>query len=155
MQKYSLEVNNLDDDYALIAIHTALEDYKLAYRLNQILHSKLVYSDESYSLEDGKQVPQFSVFNYTNENFESDLYLIANSYTLTSTNTTGVLALNTQVKSYLIPEKKKVDYFIKITGNYNDYFIKDTLEKINSLQEIISSYTIDKNKLKSKEFLIF
>ena len=45
--------------------------------------------------------------------------------------------------------------FIKITGNITQDYIRKTVKKIQSIDQIVTSYFIDKNTLKSKEYLIF
>ena len=57
--------------------------------------------------------------------------------------------------SYLIPEKKKVDYFIKITGLKDDVELSTTLLNINKINNIMASYAIDPMDLKSRDNLIF
>jgi len=56
---------------------------------------------------------------------------------------------------YLIAEKKKVDFFIKISGSVQYSFVLETIDKIKKIDQVITSYSIDKNTLKSKDFLIF
>ena len=58
-------------------------------------------------------------------------------------------------KTYLIPEKKKVDYFIKIVGEPNQELIYKTVNKINKINQVVTSYTVEKHTLKSKQYLIF
>ena len=65
------------------------------------------------------------------------------------------MALSTETITYLIPEKKRVDYFIKIVGERNEFLIQKTLDRIKGINQIVTSYTIDTDTLKSKEFLIF
>ena len=57
--------------------------------------------------------------------------------------------------SYLIPEKKKVDYFIKITGLTDSVELSKTLLNINKINNIVASYAIDPLDLKSRDNLIF
>ncbi|MCK5677554.1 MAG: IPExxxVDY family protein, partial [Flavobacteriaceae bacterium] len=57
--------------------------------------------------------------------------------------------------SFLISEKKQVDYFIKINGNIDQIFLQNILSKINNTHNIITSYPIDPYDLKSKDNLIF
>ena len=57
--------------------------------------------------------------------------------------------------TYLIPEKKKVDYFIKISGLKDDQELSAALLGINKINNIIASYAIDPMDLKSRDNLIF
>ena len=56
---------------------------------------------------------------------------------------------------HLIPELKRVDFFIKISDeiqNVNENLILSTLQ---SIPQIITSYTVNPLKIKSKDHLIF
>ena len=55
----------------------------------------------------------------------------------------------------IFSEKKKVDYFIKILGEPSQETIYQTVNKINQINQIVTSYTIELDLLKSKQFLIF
>ena len=61
----------------------------------------------------------------------------------------------TETNTYLIPEKKKVDYFIKIVGEPTQETIYKTVNKIKQINQVVTSYTVETNSLKSKQFLIF
>jgi hypothetical protein len=63
--------------------------------------------------------------------------------------------LTTETKTYLIPEKKKVDFFIKVSGELGFDFVTKIIDKVKNIEQVITSYPIDKNTLKSKDFLIF
>ncbi|MHB1146340.1 MAG: IPExxxVDY family protein [Lutibacter sp.] len=54
-----------------------------------------------------------------------------------------------------MPEKKKVDFFLKIEGCNNDDFIQNLVNDLNKINQIITSYSIKPITLKSKENLIF
>jgi hypothetical protein len=153
MQVYSLDIDDFNEDnYTLIGIHTALEDFKLAYLLNKNLD--IHFSRASYSL-DFESNASFSVYNYSNEAYDSDWYLISNSFTEERTNALDTIALATETKTYLIPEKKKVDYFIKIVGEPTQETIYKTVQQIKQIPQVVTSYTVEIDSLKSKQFLIF
>lgn len=156
MQIHSLGLEDFyEDNYTLIGIHTALEDFKLAYLLNNNLNTRFSRASFSLDFETGHNKASFSIYDYTNEKYDYEWYLIANSYKEERINAQDTLALSTETITYLIPEKKRVDYFIKIVGERNDLLIKRTMDRINAMSQIVTSYTIDTNTLKSKEFLIF
>ena len=153
MQVYSLDIDDFNEDnYTLIGIHTALEDFKLAYLLNKNLDTH--FSKANYSL-DFESNASFSVYNDINEEYGFELYLISNSYTEERTNASDTIVLATETKTYLIPEKKKVDYFIKIVGEPTQETIYKTVHQINQITQIVTSYTVELDSLKSKQFLIF
>ena len=49
---------------------------------------------------------------------------------------------------YLLPEYKKVDYFVKI--EHNTYGIQNLISKMNTIPKIITTFAIDVPNLKSK-----
>ena len=156
MQIHSLGLEDFyEDNYTLIGIHTALEDFKLAYLLNNNLNTHFSRASFSLDFETNQTKASFSIFEYTNEKYDYDWYLIANSYKEEKVNATDTLALSTETITYLIPEKKSVDYFIKVVGEQDNLLIKRSMDTINSINQIVTCYTIDTNTLKSKEFLIF
>ena len=153
MQVYSLDIDDFNEDkYTLIGIHTVLEDFKLAYLLNKNLDTH--FSKANYSL-DFESNASFSVYNDINEEYGFELYLISNSYTEERTNASDTIVLATETKTYLIPEKKKVDYFIKIVGEPTQETIYKTVNQIKQINQVVTSYTVELDSLKSKQFLIF
>lgn len=153
MQVYSLDIEDFNEDkYTLIGIHTALEDFKLAYLLNKNLDTH--FSKATYSL-DFESNASFSVYNYVNEEYDFEWYLISNSFTEERTNALDTIVLATETKTYLIPEKKKVDYFIKIVGEPTQETIYKTVNQIKQINQVVTSYTVELDSLKSKQFLIF
>lgn len=156
MQVHSLGLDDFyEEDFSLIGIHTTLEDYKLAYLLNKNLSIKFKKSIEDLSFKKDKNSPSFSYFNYHNNKYDFEWVLIANSSKRENQTESNELLLTTETKSYLVPEKKKVDFFIKIKGELDYSFIVETVDKVKKIDQIITSYPIDKNTLKSKDFLIF
>jgi hypothetical protein len=153
MQVYSLDIDDFNEDnYTLIGIHTALEDFKLAYLLNKNLDTH--FSKANYSL-DFESNASFSVYNDINEEYGFELYLISNSYTEERINASDTIVLATETKTYVIPEKKKVDYFIKIVGEPTQETIYKTVNQIKQINQVVTSYTVELDSLKSKQFLIF
>ena len=156
MQIHSLGFNDFyEDDFSLIGIHTTLEDYKLAYLLNKNLKINFIKSKENLNFEKTEKPSSFSIFNYYNKEYDSDWVLIANSSKRENQTESNELLLTTETKTYLIPEKKKVDFFIKVSGELGFDFITKIIEKVKNIEQVITSYPIDKNTLKSKDFLIF
>lgn len=156
MQVHSLDFDDFsEDEYSLIGIHTALEDFKLAYLLNKKLGTKFHRFKENSATDNIKDSISFSVYNYNNNEYDSDWFLIANSVIKENIATANELLLSSETKSYLIPEKKKVDYFLKMSGNIEYNVVIKTIDEIKTIDQIITSYFIDKDTLKSKDFLIF
>lgn len=143
-----------DHNYTLIGIHSTLEDFRIAYFLNKNLSTNLKQIE---GLDFPSKKCSFSLFIYENEATFTSWSLIANKHVFVD----SVKSYNNNLfeeeskTSFLISEKKQVDYFIKITGNINQDFLQNIIFKINNTHHIITSYIIDPYDLKSKNNLIF
>ncbi|QTE21554.1 IPExxxVDY family protein [Polaribacter cellanae] len=156
MQIHALGLEDFcEEEYSLIGIHTALEDYKLAYLLNKNLNTRLSKSPKDLEFESNQKKGSFSLYNFSSKKYDFEWFLIANSFKRENQTEPNELLLTTETKTYLIPEKKKVDFFIKISGEVGYEYVSETVNKIKSIEQIITCYSIDKNTLKSKDFLIF
>ena len=156
MQIHSLGLDDFCiEEYSLIGIHTALEDFKLAYLLNKNLNTSFYKSKDDLNFENTQKNASFSVFNYSSDKYDYDWFLIANSSKRENQTESNELLLTTETKTYLIPEKKKVDFFIKISGEIDYSLVIETVNKIKKIDQVITSYSVDKDSLKSKDFLIF
>ncbi|QMU66613.1 MAG: IPExxxVDY family protein [Flavobacteriaceae bacterium] len=144
-----------EDIYTLLCIHTTLEDYKLAFLLNKQLKIHFHKTKNDVSVADKKQNTSFSTYHYIDREYDFEWHLISNSCTQETVLNNNELLQSTEKKTYLINEKKNIDFFIKITGETNQPFISKTVDKINTIQEVVTSYSIDINTLKSKDFLTF
>ena len=156
MQIHALGLDDFcEEEYSLIGIHTALEDYKLAYLLNKSLSTHFSKSQKNLEFENDINKASYSIYNFSSKKYDFDWFLIANSFKRENQTESNELLLTTETRTYLIPEKKKVDFFIKISGEVGLEYVADTVSKIKNIEQIITSYSIDKNTLKSKDFLIF
>jgi len=153
-KKHSLDFT-LEHDYSLIAIFSALEDYRIAYCLNKLLNLQL--RRDNFDINFSKKDGDFSVFSF--EDIDSFNYwaLLSNKQIINQETSEESFNLFQEISNtyILIPEKKKVDYFIKIEGDYQADEIQKIIKKINAIHQVISSYEIDPKTLKSKDFLIF
>jgi len=156
MQVYALDMEDFcEEEYSLIGIHSTLEDYRLAYLLNKTLKTRFYKAKKDLEFVIEKKKASFSIYNYENLIFDFDCFLIANSYRRENQTLSNQLLLTLETKIYLIPEKKKVDFFLKICGEVDYEFMMKTINKIKSIENVITAYSVDKNTLKSKDFLIF
>lgn len=160
MAIHKLYIDEFDEiDYELIAIHTSLEDYRLAYFINQKLPVLLHKCKEEIQINTKNGEANFSKYKY--ENLKEEVYwsLIQNKNEITvpedniSTNlfTDSVSEIST--KAYFLSEFKKVDYFLKIENA--DESIDVIINTINTIDRISTVYQIEAGKIKSKNNLIF
>lgn len=161
MAIHKLQIDDfLTIDYELIAIHSSLEDHRLAYFINRelaILFEKTP-KDIGIKVKEGESF--FTKFIYEDVDNEIMWYLIQNKSTIVSAqqNTASLfdetgLDVNTSV--FLLPELKKVDYIIKIENTGDDFALEELIDKLLTIRQISTAYKIDHQKLKSKNNLIF
>ncbi|OBX25319.1 hypothetical protein LX77_01194 [Gelidibacter algens] len=147
-----------DASYSLLAVHCRLEDYRLAYLLNRSLNLKL--KRQPQDLDYKYFAATYAIYEWFDEEFFTTWHLVANvcKKEEDSLQSSGSLfSTNEKVlKTYhLLPEFKNVDFFIKISNDERYLDEKQMLEKIQSIPQVITTYTIDVDKLKSKDNLIF
>lgn len=162
MAVLKLHLDEFDEvDYDLIAIHSSLEDYRLAYFLNQKLPVTLHKSSEEIGVTVKEGEALFPKFIYDDSHNDMFWSLIPNkNEIITTKKSTGQnLFLDTNVeiatKVYLLPELKKVDYFLKIENNKNTLDLEEMVRDIKSINRISTVYTVIPDTIKSKNNLIF
>lgn len=129
----------LDLNFVLIAITSSLKDYMLCHQVNKALtfdfaktedHKVFFYIDEE---------PQsFSKYFYCMEEGGQELYLVSNR----------------NREGFLVPEMKKVDFFMIVKPYLTKESQKEILIKLNKIADVQVAAVIDICKLKSKENLI-
>lgn len=160
MAVHKLFVDDFEEDnYTLIAIHCSTEDYRLAYLLNANLNLKLARKEED--LDYNYMEASFSIYEWDDEENFVTWNLVANTSKkeVEQVASAGSLFSDQQgkrtVSKYLIPERKRVDYFIKISSESYMKSSKIIVSKINAIAEVITAYALNPNQLKSKNNLIF
>lgn len=148
-------------DYGLVAIHSTLEDYRLAYFMNRELSILLEKSNHDIGVTINEGESCFSRFIYENPDDDSMWNLIQNKAKVISiqSNTSTSLFEDTDMplttSVFLMPELKKVDYVLKIESIPAHLELDDIVEKLLTIKQVATAYTIDHTKLKSKNNLIF
>jgi hypothetical protein len=162
MAVLKLHLEDFDEvDYQLIAIHSTLEDYRLAYFINQKLPVILSKKQDEVSVTVKEGEAFFSKFFFDDLNNDIQWTLISNKneVTVRRKSTGQNLFLNTDVeiatKVYLLSELKKVDYFLKIENNIDTFEMGELLKNLKSINRISTVYAVEPEKIKSKNNLIF
>ncbi|MBR9845366.1 MAG: IPExxxVDY family protein [Algicola sp.] len=147
-----------DTSFALLAIHCRLEDYRLAYLLNKQLGLNLKrkpqdldykYFAASYAIYEWDDVILDTTWNLVSNICRKEEDSLQSSGSLFDNQ-------NTVMKTYnLLPEFKNVDYLIKVTNENLNFNEKHIINKIQSIPQVITSYAIDIDQIKSKDHLIF
>lgn len=158
MAIHKLLVDDFEDlNYSLLAVHCEMDDYRLAYFLNQSLETRLARTRED--LDFVTSLASFSVFEWINPQLQTNWHLIKNSCLVEEVAISQGLFSETNQKSWvshsLLPEYQSVDYFLKINNGGGFINEKQILNKIQKITNVSTAYSLDISQLKSKEHLIF
>lgn len=155
----------IDDDgnetFSLLAIHSSEEAFMIAYLLNKYLGFQLKRERLDLNYVNNGLEASFPLFQYENSLQYTTYNLVANkckSFTANTYSSGGLFygdASEKTVITYLIPEYSKVDYFLKINSEYEVVLPRNIIKEINNIKQIITSYEVGVNNLKSKNNLIF
>jgi len=129
----------LDLDFVLIAITASLKDYILCHKINTSLPLSFTkVNDHEVYFNIDEPPLAFSKYYFFNEQTENEYFIVNNR------NTEG----------FLIPEMKKVDFFMVIQQFIDKEDVLYILAGLNKLADIQVAAQIDPAKLKSKENLV-
>jgi len=159
MAIHKLQLEDFDQvDYNLIAIHTVLEDYRLAFKINQKLTILLSKNENEIPITVNQKKASFSRFTFDDDEKMMVWDLIQNKQEIELPVQTPAINLfednNVTTQVMLVSELKKVDFFLKIEHD-NQIKVKDIINTINTIDSISTVYEVDANEIKSKNNLIF
>lgn len=130
----------IDLDFVLIAITTSLKDYRACYLINKFLNFNFVkMPDLSVDIQPGAEPVLFSIYHYKPGENEMDFYFIANKGS----------------SGFLVPEMKKVDYFLLIKNYIGENELDNLISSLNRITEFVAAVKVDPKKVKSRENLLF
>tara|TARA_B100001093_G_scaffold105424_1_gene97701 strand:- start:530 stop:1006 length:477 start_codon:yes stop_codon:yes gene_type:complete len=157
LNSHKLNLNQFSDNYHVIAIHSDLEEFRLAFFLNQKLDINLKRKRKDISLIEIKA--NYSVFEYLNEAMYLNWIFFSNKSLMSNKITNEESGLFSQESLFqnevsLIKNPKGVDYFLIIENVKNKTYVKKVLKKISEITGVITSFMSEK-KLENKENLIF
>jgi hypothetical protein len=159
MALHKLLVDDFDEDsFALFAIHCAIEDYRLAYLLNQQLHINLQRKPQN--LDYKYTSASYAIYEWENNAHQVTWNLVSNicKKEEEGLSSSGNLFNNEQkiIRTHnLISEYKTANYLLKIENDNYHINEKALLDNIQKIPQIVTAYSIDVNQLKSKDNLIF
>jgi hypothetical protein len=161
MAIHKLHLEEFDEiDYQLIAIHSSLEDYRLAYYINQNLPINLKKENCNIQISNKEGETQFTRFVFEDsKDIVWNLVQNKNDVFVPSQNSNQGLFAETNnkfsTKIYLIPEFKKVDYFFKIENGEVNIDVSKITNCIKKIDRVSTVYAVEVEKIKSKNNLIF
>lgn len=141
-----------EEDYTLWALHCSLEDHHLVYAVNQYLRTHFHRTRQDQDLGEGLTFPCFEYYDPENDR---NWTLFSNKCRKLESRDNGDLFGNTPAyrTHHLLPEYKEADYFIKIEGGLWDQY-GAYLSALKEVPGMIAAYTVDTDRIKSKQNLI-
>ena len=157
LNNHKLNLNQFPENYHLIAIHSDLDEFRLAFFLNKKLN--IVLKRKKNDIYFADQDANYSSYEFLDETkylkwiFFSNKSLVSEK---TSDKNIGLFNQDNLVQNEfrLLSQQKSVDYFLIVENIANKTYIEKVLKKISEIRGVITSF-ISNNKLENKENLIF
>lgn len=153
--------DDFSEDYSLVAIHCSEEAYKMAFLLNQHLSLRLRRCEVDLDFSnDGLEVT-FPLFEFEDDSQYTHYQLVGNkckSKEAQVQSSGGLFEAETSEKiviTYLLPEFRSVDFFLKVSSDYKEVALKKISLAINEIKQVISAYQVPTETIKSRNNLIF
>jgi len=123
----------------VIGIVTPVQDYRMAWFLNNMLHKSLRKTDD-HTLNDGLNRRQMSFSRYV---FDESI-----------TKSVFYLLENKHETDCLLQEMKELDYLLIIKGDYYRNRVNDMLKKIRTMEEVQTAVLLKTDEIRSKNNLV-
>ena len=141
-----------EDSFDIIALHSNMECYALAYHINKVAHVLLQRSKKD--LEIG--TTSYPMYEYNDDVNDEDWYLVNNVVQHEeSDKSQGLFSNSTTIKlNYLLEERKEINYLLKIYPE-DSIDVEQTINAIRTIPKVSMAYQLQAKNLKSKRNLIF
>ena len=140
-----------DTNYLLLGIHHSIETVQLAFFLNSFLGIQLQRTSEDVAKTSQEF---FQVYEHEDVLRQQNWQLFSNkSFQDSDPSRFKTLFEQSPIVSYLVPEKKEIDSFLKFTAG--SISMENCLEIVRKIPQISACYQISLQHLKSKNNLIF
>ena len=157
MNNYKLNLNQFPENYYLIAIHSDLDEFRLAFFLNKKLNIRLKRKNNDIYFSE--QDANYSTYEFLDDTKYLKWIFFSNKSLVPEKISDENLSLfgegNTALNEVnLLSQQNSVDYFIIIENIANKTYVDKVLKKISEISGVITSF-LSENKLENKENLIF
>ena len=159
MAHHKLQLDSFEEEpYTLLAIHCSEEAFKVAYLLNRRLYTQFKRRRMDLDFPSEGLVVSFPIFHFADHNY-NQFYLVANKcrYVESGLQISGGLFSEAErtTTHFLLPEFKKIDYFLKIYSDFENISLQTLVAKIKAIEQIVSVYPLQPEAIKRKNNLIF
>lgn len=127
-------------NFKLVGISCSEEDYKLSWEISQLIKTDFVKADDLQIIDPRfSEYLTFSVFENTDKSDFPDIKLVANK----------------GKEGFLVEELKNIDFFVIVYDEDDTKFYKEFVLKLKESEIITAVFSLQAEKLKSKEKLLF
>ncbi|MEO9952381.1 IPExxxVDY family protein [Nonlabens sp.] len=149
-----------EEPFILIAIHSTIEPYRMAYLINKFLQISFARTSVDQDIIEPSYTANYPVYKHFDKEQNAPYYLIPNKYWGVSNEKSVSLSLfdptdATQVKTVLIKEYGTVDFLLKIEKEEDFFPLKKLINTLGEIPQVISVYPVDTFKIKQQDYLIF
>jgi hypothetical protein len=128
-----------DYPFKLVGISSAENDYRLCWSLNQTLAINLVKTADLKVFHKRLEEEQaFSQYEYFDEESLLQYRLISNR----------------SANGYLLEEMMNLDYILQLSGDLEEGWTENLIQRLKGMEGIILAFPIDPNSLKSRKKLL-
>ncbi|HET8737190.1 MAG TPA: IPExxxVDY family protein [Pricia sp.] len=155
---HRLSAELYEEDFELIALHSRLEDYALAYALN--LYLKTGFGRRRKDLDISGQVT-IPIFEWKDDSNERYWTFFANYGIMEDESLKDGLFKDEPFYRgfHLVPEYRETDYFLKIEQESPDSVREvenqNLVKALQRIPKVTMAYSVNTDRLKSKNNLIF
>lgn len=139
MARFKLDIE-FDYSFHLLAIVSALRDYRLAHFLNKMLTFDFSRKEDiEIKLPKRQRTAYFSIFEYLNKIDKLNFHLMGNKYG----------------QDLMVPELRQIDFILKIQGDIMPEHLQEISEVLRAIPNIQTVFTVEPLSLKSRQNLLF
>ena len=152
MPNYRLALDEAEIDCQVIAIHSNIEAYDLAFKLNKNLNLNFYRHDDDILFSKSNEC--YMVYKNVEKKNSSLIYLYSNSFVEFRNESNSEELFNfSNYKTNLVPELHKADYIVRHFGGNKE--VGEFIKSVSLIDNITSCYDFNLLKLKSKQNLMF
>ncbi len=154
MKTIILTEEDATEEISLIALYSAFEIYRVVYLINRVLETSLK-READVDVQHKNGIALHPLYHYIDQKNLVDYYLVANKAETKPTKKEKITSLFQEEERYLtflIPEQKKVNYFLEIKGIDN---LTEVVTKLKTIRQLSAVATVEITSLRSYKNLIF
>ncbi|MBL7902314.1 MAG: IPExxxVDY family protein [Bacteroidia bacterium] len=156
-----LNINDEDFEFALLGLSILKDQYETAITINNTLLIRLELNNHfSLALKDNKLF-RFSLFSYFDKEFGIEYLLVPNASNFEEPNLNAAAnadlfsEIAVEERSLLIKELPKTDYFLILKGEEIEGHKHKIIQRLKTMDDLLSVQLIDVSELPSKSHLVF